>query len=323
LREVAQALNEHGYRAAGNMRRGAFTRDTVRDMLANRFYLGKLPVFEPGQSRRVREWVDGRQAALIDEATFESALAAVKGRGVAVRADRRNATVYSLTGLLRCMHCGERMRVAHNMHGRIRYHCRSKAQGLGCTGRGSFLDEYEQQIAADLAHFELPDDWKRFVVASAADLHQEGPDPEQRRRQLTGRLTRLREMYEWGDIERPEYQRHRDDIERELSELANDTGEANHLDVLAAYVESLPAAWADADQQQRNELLSAIYESIWVNGPVVEYVKPRPEMEPLFRSRVGAAQPVCELENECHTKCGRGDPDGIRTHDLHRDRAAC
>src|SRR3712207_2014953 len=33
LREVAQALNARGYRTAGNMRRGAFTKDTVRDML--------------------------------------------------------------------------------------------------------------------------------------------------------------------------------------------------------------------------------------------------------------------------------------------------
>jgi hypothetical protein len=29
------------------VRRGAFTKDTVRDVLANRFYLGELPLFDP------------------------------------------------------------------------------------------------------------------------------------------------------------------------------------------------------------------------------------------------------------------------------------
>src|SRR5207244_3149976 len=73
LREIAQALNQHGYRTAGNMRRGMFTKDTVRDMLQNQFYLGRLPVFVPGTRRRVRDWQDGRHPTLIDQATFDAA----------------------------------------------------------------------------------------------------------------------------------------------------------------------------------------------------------------------------------------------------------
>ena len=69
LREVAQMLNARGFRTAGNQRRGAFTKDTVRDMLLNRFYLGQLPIFEPGTRRRVCDWQAGRHVALIDEAT--------------------------------------------------------------------------------------------------------------------------------------------------------------------------------------------------------------------------------------------------------------
>ena len=70
LSKIAQALNAGGYRTGGNMRRSLFSKDTVRDMLENRFYLGKLPVFEPGSARRVREWQDGRHEPLIDAATF-------------------------------------------------------------------------------------------------------------------------------------------------------------------------------------------------------------------------------------------------------------
>lgn len=47
------------------------------------------------------------------------------------------------------------------------------------------------------------------------------------------------------------------------------------------------------------------------SGEVVA-MKPRPEFEPFFR-----------LSYECHTEHIAGDPGGIRTPDLHRDRVAC
>jgi hypothetical protein len=111
------------------MRRGVFTKDTVRDMLHNRFYRGELPVFEPGTSRR------------------------------------------------------------------IRYHCRSKAQGIGCTGSGSFLDVYERQLVDDLANFQLPAD-RQHKLLQLADSEQSGyGDGEQRRRQLETRLDHIEDLY--------------------------------------------------------------------------------------------------------------------------------
>ena len=41
-REVAEALNAVGYRTAGNQGNGPFSKDTVRGMLMNPFYIGKL-----------------------------------------------------------------------------------------------------------------------------------------------------------------------------------------------------------------------------------------------------------------------------------------
>src|SRR5215218_10319545 len=42
-RDVAVRLNDAGYRTTGNRGRNPFTKDTVRVMLQNRFYLGELP----------------------------------------------------------------------------------------------------------------------------------------------------------------------------------------------------------------------------------------------------------------------------------------
>jgi hypothetical protein len=103
----------------------------------------------------VREWQVGRHEALIKEETFEVAWAAIEGRMIATWIGRRNATVYNLTGLLRYVHCHERMRMVRTERGRVRYHCRRKPQGLGCPDQGSFLDADEDQVLAVLAAFAL------------------------------------------------------------------------------------------------------------------------------------------------------------------------
>ena len=180
--------------------------------------------------------------------------------------------------------------------GRVRYHCRSKAQGLGCTGSGSFLDTYEAQLVADLAAFGLPDDWKETILAEASAVGA-ADDTEHRRRQLGAHLERLTELYGWGHVGRERYLSERGEIEQALARLAPVERHDGRLEVLAAYVESLPAAWADATQEQRNQLAAILYEDVWVSGPTVEYVRPRPELEPLFRARHGAAQPIAGPKN--------------------------
>jgi site-specific DNA recombinase len=311
LREIAQSLNQRGYRTAGNMRRGSFTKDTVRDMLQNQFYLGKLPVFEPDRSRRIRSWVEGQHKPLIDEATFLAARQAMRGRAASAGARRRGSTVYSLSGLLRCSQCGERMRVTRTERGRVRYHCRNKAQGLGCTGGGSFLDVYEEQLIADLSAFELPETWKRKLIAQANE-QAETPDLELQRQQLQTRLERLKELYAWGDLTRERYQRERDAIESELARLAPVEPEGSRLETFAAYLESLPLAWSDASPSQKNQLANVIYEEIWVDGPRVKYVKPRPEVEPLFQVRTGASQPIlAERDELSHSMMAGATPMGF------------
>jgi len=89
------------------------------------------------------------------------------------------------------------------------------------------------------------------------------------------------------------------------------------LERLAQYVESLPAAWEDADQEQRNQTASLVYEEVWVDGPRLLYVKPRPELVPLFQVREGAAQPTKKAMSERHSTIRSGDPDGSRTIPTH------
>jgi hypothetical protein len=61
-----QALNAAGYRTTGNRGANLFSKDTVRVILLNRFYLGELPDGEGG-------WIAGRHDPLIDADLFEAA----------------------------------------------------------------------------------------------------------------------------------------------------------------------------------------------------------------------------------------------------------
>ena len=86
-REIAIALNERGYRTTGAWGRNPFSKDTVRPLLRNRFYLGELADGQGG-------WVEGPHEPLLDDALFTVARAArernlANPRGQVARADLR------------------------------------------------------------------------------------------------------------------------------------------------------------------------------------------------------------------------------------------
>lgn len=103
-RQIAIALNERGYRTTGGWGRNPFSKDTVRPLLRNRFYLGELPDGAGG-------WQPGAHEALLDDSLFAAAQAA-RERNLS-NPDSVKATVaartYSLSGLARCGHCGGRL----------------------------------------------------------------------------------------------------------------------------------------------------------------------------------------------------------------------
>jgi len=98
-REVAVQLNEAAFRTTGNRGRNPFTKDTVRAMLQNRFYLGELPDGTGG-------WMQGAHDPLLDDSLFTAAQEARDRRASIPMPVRKHASIYSLSGLLRCHHCG-------------------------------------------------------------------------------------------------------------------------------------------------------------------------------------------------------------------------
>ena len=63
-REVARALNAAGYRTAGNRVGKPFTKDGVRGILINRFFVGELPDGKGG-------WTEGSHQPFINAEQFQ------------------------------------------------------------------------------------------------------------------------------------------------------------------------------------------------------------------------------------------------------------
>ena len=58
---------------------------------------------------------------------------------------------------------------------------------------------------------------------------------------------------------------------------------AKVLERLAEFLEDVPKAWKEANQEQKNKLARQLFDEIWVKDKQVIAVKPRPELKPFFQ----------------------------------------
>ena len=146
---------------------------------------------------------------------------------------RRAATVYSLSGLAVCGHCGGRLHFYTDKQGRGRVFCYQCQQTARCAFRSSFLAGLEEQLVAYLATFHLPDEAMAQLVALVEGAHA-GRDDERRRTEIAGRLARIKELYGWGDLSRQAYQAEPERLQAELAALRGAADQAAAIAGLAA-----------------------------------------------------------------------------------------
>ena len=301
-REVAIRLNEAGYRTTGNRGRNPFTKDTVRALLQNGFYLGHLPDGEGG-------WIDGAHEPLLDDVLFAAAQEARERRVRVPMPVRRQASTYSLSGLLRCHHCGGSLHL-HRDKGRVRAYCYQGRQGVKCMQRSTFLDIYEEQVLDHLSTFTIPADYRPRLIAAQADAYPTVTDVVQERQRLERQIANLRTLFELGDLSKDEYLERRERLSRALDGLRPHVERAGVLERAAAFLGDVPAAWRAATDEQRNALARLLFSEVRIKDDWVVAVGPQPGFAPFF-------------DLDCQSRRLSSGSDGIRTRGLSLDRAAC
>ncbi len=182
-KEIAQALNADGYHTSGNRGQNPFTKDTVRVILRNRFYLGELPDGNGG-------WLPGKHGTLIDPVLFERADVARKSN---LRRPRRVSEVrspWALSGLATCASCGKSMTSSGRSDGRRRIQCSGRVQGTGCTEPTFFADVVESQIGAVLSNFDVDPVRRKRLINAYMQGQQHDVSSEASRKRLRRLLQR-------------------------------------------------------------------------------------------------------------------------------------
>ena len=137
--------------------------------------------------------------------------------------------------------------------------------------------------------------------------------------QLTDRLRRLTKAYIDGMVPDVEYEGQKQQIQEALAlDGLAVPGQTEALNP-GTYLANLPGLWKEATTSERWSLLSMLLDAVYcdVKRKTLVGVKPKPPFAPIFElipmlmRAKGASDELI------------GDPDGIRTHDLHRDRVAC
>ena len=274
-KEVAQTLNTAGYRTAGNRGPRPFSRDTVRGMLTNRFYLGYITDGNGG-------WIKARHEPFINEDLWNQVQEARERNKKSRIRIPRGRSISSLTGLAYCVSCQGRMNVIEVVKGRRRVACYKRSKGWECSQPSAFLDVYEYQIHEYLRSFNIPDDYQEKILDVHRKLQEVYDDSDNRRVNLEVRLHRIKELYSWGDITKEQYVIERDAITRELNAITPNKEQGKTLDKLAQFLANVADAWDVANQEQRNKIARCLFQEVWIKDKEVIAVRPQPELKPFF-----------------------------------------
>jgi hypothetical protein len=307
-REVAQALSAAGYRTTGNRGANPFTKDTVREVLQNRFYQGELPDGNGG-------WLPGRHQALVDRDLFE---AAQRARVANTKKPRRVPGIrspWALSGVATCAECGQSIIVHGRPDGRSRLRCAGRAQGNGCGQPSFFADEAEGQIGELLGRFAVPASHRSRLLAAWRRRQSADVDVAAERLRLGRQQERLKRLFLMGDLDEAEYRAGKANVAERLAALPP-TGNPDDAagERLAGFLANVQAAWEAAAPDERNRLARQVFGRVVVENKTVVAVVPRPGLAPFFdlvavKGITAEATGVGSARSEpCGLSCARPRP---------------
>jgi site-specific DNA recombinase len=276
-RQIAINLNAQGQRTVGSKGNKPFSNSSLRGILTNRFYVGELPDGKGGH-------VPGKHKPFVDQKTWDAAQ----------DTRRRNRTstntrcsvkkqANTLTGIAYCWYCKGKIHTHYHYRGEPRLGCYNRAKENRCCQKSANLSVYEAQLLSYLTTFHIPEDYQQRILEAQKELEQVYTDVTAQKERLDRQLKRARELYEWGDSSRIEYETQRDKILDQLRTLVVPKQPAEHLEKMVKFLADVPAAWAEATPEQRSKLAQCLFEQVWLKDKEVVAVKPLPELEPFFR----------------------------------------
>lgn len=171
--DIAESLNRARYRTTGHRGSNPFGKDTVREILQNRFYLGETSYKARKRAKHADEMIPGKHVALVSREVFDRCqeVRALRGNGYEKRRKARYGT-YPLGSLVYCTECGSRWH-AWTIKGIRRYRDPARERGVACDQRkhSVLAETLESQAEAILLDLALPANWHDRVLDNSVTHH--------------------------------------------------------------------------------------------------------------------------------------------------------
>lgn len=289
--QITEWLNAQGYLTN---RGHPFGKDTVRDMLCNAYYAGKIryrgmSVRPKGVSFRSTppKIADGQHEAIISEELWRRCQTVRASRRVEVDTQQKTVRINLLQGLVVCARCGRRLRIQTPKRGPTYYREDSHLRGYrDCSDISQCVraEAIDTQVGELVQSLKLPANWED-AVRRLCQQQREGPDPETERRDIRNTIRLMRENYERGLYEGEEYQywqkvsalKEKLDLLSRLPEPAIERAARTLLD--------LRESWQWATKEERKDLARMMIQEVGVDVAAkrVIWIKARPDFDVLFQ----------------------------------------
>jgi site-specific DNA recombinase len=268
---IVVALNAAGHRTATGRpwRRGA-----VDAILSNPIYAGRLVRYRARLTGHYYEHEsdDGhvdlgeRFPAVVEPALFDEVRRVRQARNPVP--GRYPTRTYPLSRVLRCRRCGGRMTGVTGSNARY-YRCSQRAVYKTCDAPGIRADVAEEAFAHWLGSHRLPADWRTAIARTRVEAI--GSGERDRRRALEGQLTRLKDLYQLGDVEKDEYLRKSSELKASMGVLAMPSMPG--IESVAAALEEVGPAWLQAPAELQAAIPPLMLKAAEVeNGRIAAFV---------------------------------------------------
>jgi site-specific DNA recombinase len=256
--------------AEGRNKDRHWNRHAVARTLANAHYIGWV--------RYNDQLYPGQHEPIISQGLWEQVQAVAARRRVHRPKQRNRGVPHYMQGLVVCGECGNTV-YSEVKRGRLLYYrCSARGKGLSCSQvytRAELVDEHLAQI---IQRIHLPEDWRQEAEARANQPQQN--DIEGKRKYLTGKLRRLRDLYVEGDYTKKEYDSEKRRLEADLASIQPTVD----ISESAIYIGTVAELWQGATRQQRKQIVRTLFQSVRIDlahGRVL-CVEPKPEYRLLF-----------------------------------------
>lgn len=282
--DIARLLNKNGYQSKSGRQ---FSKDTVRDILRNRLYVGEVRYQETRRNADGRrnfsapvQWFKGQHQPIIDNELFERCQEVHKQRGFHRQAFAKYNS-YLLRGVVYCHRCcsnpvanadfpswGKMFCQKQQGTNNTYYRCKARSIGFACEQGGIRTDTIDAQVLAALTQLKPPTNWRKRIISTMSEILGE-KNLQDRLNEIRATIERMDFRWDSGFItDKAEYLEKRLKLQQELEQL---TPVQDELDVAADILENFQTHWEDCqdDVEKQHQLIKLIVERVYVEDDML------------------------------------------------------